>query len=860
MKHGFTAIFEREGDGISRIAPSPSQLSGALGTAGRPGGTGPLPRRVPTGVSPADSSRAPCVPVSERLGILLAAMSLSIVLVLAILLMAVLLFLTERLRFDVSAMLVLLALTLTGLLSFEEAFAGFSNEAVVTVASVLVLSGALARTGVANMIGDRVLQVAGNSTTGLLIAMMTTVGILSGFMNDIGVTALMLPVVVDMARRTQCPPSKLLIPLAFGSLLGGMTTLIGTTPNILISAALHEAGLRPFQLFDFSPIGYAALGAGILYMVTLGQRLLPTRRSPEARESVSPSSLAERFGISGVLFGVTVPEDSWLVGRTLAASRLGSALGITVISLHREGRQHVAPQPGFRLRSGDTVLMSGRGELLRALQAWRNLELAESEMPLSEIPAAGLGFAEVTLGKGRAGATLADWDTRSRFGVSVLGVRQAGQVRLTHLSRLGLGEGDHLLVVGSQEGLQRLGEGLSPEDGYRLLSPEEVEREYGLDRRLKEVRVPDGSALDGMPLAETQLGQAFGLHVLSIRRDHARLWLPGPADPLRANDILLVEGRRSDFALLGALQELEPGPPASTIEALSTEHHGFAEFMLQPRSPQLRARVRDLLIRQRYGLNVLAIWHGERAFRSGLADRTLELGDTLLMHGPRSKIEELASNPDFICLTRADATPYRFKRAPLAAAIMGGVVLLVLSGALPIYVAAPAGALGMVLSRCLSMEEAYRYISLRAILLIAGMLSLGRAMQTSGTAELIATTALGWLASFGTLALIGGLFLVTALSAQVMPTAAVAVLMAPIGLSTADNLGLSPHAILMTVALGSSCAFLSPVGHPVNLLVMGVGGYRFTDYARVGLPLLLVVFLVVLLLLPVVWPLSPDHP
>jgi len=159
-----------------------------------------------------------------------------------------------------------------------------------------------------------------------------------------------------------------------------------------------------------------------------------------------------------------------------------------------------------------------------------------------------------------------------------------------------------------------------------------------------------------------------------------------------------------------------------------------------------------------------------------------------------------------------------------------------------------------VLSRCLSMEEAYRFIEWKALLLIAGMLSLGLAMQETGAAELIAHSVLGSAAAYGTTALIAGLFLITALSAQIMPTAAVAVLISPIALVSATELGLSPHAMLMVVAVASSCAFMSPVGHPVNLLVMGVGGYRFTDYTKVGLPLTFLIFLVVLFVLPLVWP------
>ena len=782
-------------------------------------------------------------------------MTLGIVVVLGVLVAAIVLFVTEWVRVDVTALLVLVTLVLSGILGFEEAFAGFSNEGVITVASVLVLSGALARTGVANIIGERVLGVAGTSQLGLLVVMMATVGLLSGFMNDIGVAALMLPVIVDLARRTEQPPSKLLIPLAFGSLLGGMTTLIGTAPNILISGAMHDAGIEPFSLFDFSPIGYAALAGGILYMATLGRRLLPARRPREANESVSPDSLGGLYGLPGVLFAVSLPEGSWLAGRSLAESRPGSALGITVVAVGRDGRRILNPDPSFRLEGGDRLLLSGRDELLRALQTWQRLDVATAEVQLAEILAPGMSFAEITLGK-KAGSRLADLDLRRRFALTVLGIRHDDEVRLTHLSELTLEPGDRLLVAGTEENLARLDNAPETVARWQRLPIAEVEAGYRLNRRLKEVDVPPESDLDGLSLAETHLGGAFGINVLAIRRGEERIWLPGSGDPLRAGDSLLVAGRTDDFALLEAFQELELRPPTSTIDSLSTEEHGFADFMLEPRSRHLGLTPKQLLFRQRYGLNVLAVWHGDRAYRTNLANRALDLGDAFLVHGPRDRIEGLVADPEFICLTRADATPFRRNMAPVAAAVMATVLTLVISGTLPIYVAAPAGALAMVLTRCVSMHEAYRFISWRAVLLIAGMLSLGRAMEESGAAEMIATNALGTLAGFGAPAVVAGLFLITALSAQVMPTAAVAVLMAPIGLSTAANLGLSPHALLMTVAIAASCAFLSPVGHPVNLLVMGVGGYRFTDYARVGLPLLAVVFLIAVLLLPVVFPLA----
>ena len=201
-------------------------------------------------------------------------MNPSILIVLAILVVAVVLFVTEKLRVDLVALLVMLSLALTGVLEGEQAIAGFANEAVITIASVLILSGGLMRTGVAHIIGRKVLRYAGKEPARLVPVLMLTVGVLSGFMNDIGVTALMLPVVLEIARRIAISPSKLLMPLAFGSLLGGMTTLIGTAPNILIAGALAEHGLDPFGMFDFTPVGLAALVVGVVYMAFIGRHLL----------------------------------------------------------------------------------------------------------------------------------------------------------------------------------------------------------------------------------------------------------------------------------------------------------------------------------------------------------------------------------------------------------------------------------------------------------------------------------------------------------------------------------------------------------------------------------------------------------
>jgi di/tricarboxylate transporter len=254
-------------------------------------------------------------------------------------------------------------------------------------------------------------------------------------------------------------------------------------------------------------------------------------------------------------------------------------------------------------------------------------------------------------------------------------------------------------------------------------------------------------------------------------------------------------------------------------------------------------------------LNVIAIFREGRAYRSNLSRMTLRFGDALLVHGTREKLRLLARDSNFISLADDIQPAPRIKKAPVSVGIMLGMVLTVLLGWLPISVAAVTAAVLMVLTGCLSMDEAYRDIEWRAVFLIAGMLPLGIAMQTTGTAQLLANGVLSSLGRFGDLPLVAGLYVMALFAAQVMPTPVVVVLMAPIALAAAAESALSPIAVVMVIAVGASSSFLSPVGHPANLLIMAPGGYRFKDYIRVGLPLTFVILLIVLFILPVFWPL-----
>jgi di/tricarboxylate transporter len=332
--------------------------------------------------------------------------------------------------------------------------------------------------------------------------------------------------------------------------------------------------------------------------------------------------------------------------------------------------------------------------------------------------------------------------------------------------------------------------------------------------------------------------------------------MPAPAEHLRAGDPRLVKGHRQSLASVEGLRGIEIEGEHPDPGALESEEIGLAEVVLSPRTTLVGRTLRNLHFREKYGLTVMAITRAGTVLRTGLRDLPLSFGDALLLYGPRRRLQVLAREPDFLVLTDQDRPPVDVVRAPVATVIMAGVIVAVLTGWLPIYIAAVAGAVLMVLTGCLTMDDAYRAIEWKAVFLIAGMLPLGVAMQQSGAAEWITAHSLDLIGDGSPLLLIAGLYLVTAIGAQVMPTPAVAILMAPIALTTAADLGLSPQALLMTVALAASASFMSPIAHPANVLVMGPGDYRFGDYVKVGLPLTLVSLTVALTVLPLVWPLQ----
>jgi di/tricarboxylate transporter len=733
-------------------------------------------------------------------------LTIQIGLVLAILIASMVLFVSEKIRMDLVALMVLGTLVLTKLVTPPEAVAGFSNAAVIAVWAMFILSDGLTRTGIANVIGNTVLRLAGRKESRMIVVIMLTAGVLSAFMNNIGVAALMLPVVIDVARR-----------------IGGLVLIVGT-----------------------------------VFIALVGKHMLPHKKPEEEIQRRSQRNLRTQYGLQSRAFEMRVPAKSILVGKTLGQSRIGSATGLIVLALRRGTETESLPSRQTVLQGGDKLLIQGRLDRFHEFQRWSELVIEREAPVLQGLMAGQVKLVEVVVEE--TSPLVADLlhhsEFRERYGANVLAIRRGELVRRVNLANVPLRGGDVLLLQATPDTVDELER--SPEfSDCREVEEKELSEVYRLQERIFVVRVPRESQLAGDTLMRNRLGDAFDFRLLALFREGELKIMPEPDQSLKGGDLLLIQGREEDLDVLRGLQELEVQRGTEpNLNAFESDRLSLLEATLDPRSSLVRQPLSEFSFREKYGLELVALWRKGEAIRTNLDQLLLQFGDALLLLGPRQRLAVLERDPEFLVLTPVTHRSVDTARAPLAGGIMLLVVLSVLTGWLPIYIAAVVGATLMILTGCLSMEEAYRAIDWRAIFLIAGMLPLGTAMEQTGAAAFLAEQTMSVLGPLGPWWVIGGLYLITAAGTMIIPTAALVVLMSPIVLSASADLSVGPQTAMMAVALAASASFTSPISHPANILVMGPGGYRFTDYLKLGLPLTAVVFVTVMLLLPIFWPLS----
>ncbi len=623
-------------------------------------------------------------------------MTADMLLTLAILAVAIVLFVTEKVRLDVVAVGVMLALMLTGLLTTAEGLAGFANPTVIAIAALFVVGGAVFQTGLAAMLSSAILRLAGNSEARLLLVLMVAIALMSAFISSTGVVALMLPAVVSLAASLKVNTSKLLIPLAYSALLGGALTLIGTPPNLLASETLRTAGYAPFTFFSFTPLGLLLLAAGVLFMLTIGRRLLPDRKPEQTTQQAStPGELFALYRLPDNLFRLRVQDQSPLIGKQLGECGLRDQFGITIISL-----KHASQTNG------------------RAL-------------PLPLLP---------------------------------------GQ--------------DH------------------EDDTYH----------------------------------------------------------PTPETVFQRNDLLLVQGSAGAVSKAAGYWKLAIIAAEPVVEGdVITNEVGIAEVLIRPRSALIDRTLSEVRFGSTYRLTVLDMRRPGADDSLSLKDTRLKFGDMLLVQGEWKDIFALKhQRQDFVVMGEREALEVgaftRRERAPVALAILIAMVVLVALNILELAPAALLAGLAMVLTGCLKMDEAYSAIDWKSLVLIAGMLPMSTALVNVGLVDAVARGFTDTLGAYGPLAVLAGLFLLTVLLTQILSNTATTVLIAPIALAAAQNLGVDAHALVMGVAIAASMAFATPIASPVNTLVMTAGHYRFTDYTRVGLAMIVLTFLLSLLALPLLFP------
>ncbi|MEO8614488.1 MAG: SLC13 family permease [Luteolibacter sp.] len=570
----------------------------------------------------------------------------------------------EKISVDIVAMLAFCSLLAAGILTPAEAFKVFSNEAAITVACMFILSAALERTGVIETIAHRLNLAVGRSDWSVLIVMLPIVALLSAFINNTPVVVVFMPIMISLAASRGVKPSKLLIPLSFASIFGGMCTLIGTSTNILVSASAQELGQQPLGMFETGRVGWMLAVVGLLYLLTIGRKMLPNR---DTLASILQTTDSKQY-----LTEVVISEESPLIGKRLEETPLVN-------------------QPHARL-----------------LQIIRNGEYVS--IPL----------------------------------------------------------GDIILELG---------------------------------------------------------------------------------------DRLRLATGRSSVLELNTLKGVELLPKATLgLELVGTQKATVVECVIGPRSSIVGQSIRQLNFRGRYGVLVLAVHRQGINLREDFADVKLHYGDTLLVEGSESVVNGLRGHRDFLLLLDVPETVKRRRKQALAVSAIGLVVALASLNVLPIAALAVMAAVAVVVTGCIDVEEAYDAVDWKIIFLIFGMLSLGMALEKTKGADLVAASIIHGLGGWGPMVVLSSVVLLTSILTNFLSNNAVAVLLTPVAVQAALAMHVSPRPFLIAVALGASACFATPIGYQTNTLVYGAGGYRFSDFFKVGLPLNLLLCALASWLIPKFWP------
>ena len=614
---------------------------------------------------------------------------------LIILLISAILFVSGKVRSDLVAICALLALLLCQVLTPAEGLSGFSNTTVIMMIGLFIVGGGIFQTGLAKMIGSKVMTLAGNSEIRLFLLVMIVTSAIGMFVSNTGTVALMLPIVVSMAAAAGTSPRRLLMPLAFASSMGGMMTLIGTPPNLIVSDTLESAGYEPLAFFSFLPVGLVTLVVGILYLLPVTKMLAPKDKAKDKKKTgKSFNELVNEYGVTDNLFRVHIKEeDSPAIGKTVAELNVYREYGINILELRRS---------------------AGQNRFVRTV----NQKLASPDLILKQ--------------------------------------------------------GDVLYLSGAPEQIERFAEDYK----FRLL-----------DRHTDE-----------------------------------------------------IEG-------------------SSSNPSLDFFDIGVAEILIMPTSSMINRTIIEAGFRSKFNVNVLGIRRKKDYILNDLGAQKMHDGDVLLVQGAWSDIARMKNeSSNWVVLgeplQEAAKVTLDYK-APVAALIMIGMIVMMVVDDIPVapVTAVLLAAVLMVITGCVrSVEAAYKTINWQTIVLFAAMLPMSIALEKTGVSEMISGSIVTGLGGSGPRLLLAGIYAVTSVMTIFISNTVTAVLMAPIALQCAMQIGVSPVPFMFAVTVAASMCFASPFSTPPNALVMSAGQYTFMDYVKVGLPLQILMGVVMVFVLPLLFP------
>lgn len=592
-------------------------------------------------------------------------MPLETILVFGIIGLAVILFFTEKFSIDTVAIGVMVLFMLFGILDIKEGLAGFSNSATITVAAMFVISQAIFKTGILDQFSNYLGSQAEKSETKLILTLMLSTGLLSAIINDTAVVALLMPAVIQISQKNNIPASRLLMPLSFGSLMGGICTLLGTSTNILVSGIAEQSGLNPFGVFEMSKMGLVFLFAGILYMLTLGKWLLPKR---EAKTGFS-----DTLDLGTYVIEITVSEEFEQLQEPIFKQKLFADGSIKALQILREDGRRTRVYPNTAILSGDTLRITCTQEQLKKIQKTKGIEI-KAELDWSE-------------------------------------------------------------------------------------------------------------------------------------------------------------------------------------ETLTNEEEKIFEALVTPNSSLINKSIKTIKFRQIFdNVLVIGIRHRSGILENVLSKTSLTPGDVLLLRASEEAIQSINSSEDLLLISSKKVTVLNKTQSVLTLATISLVIGLAALGVFPITLTAVAGAVLMIAMKSISPEDAYKAIDWKVIFMLAGVLSMGAALEKTGGSELIGSSVVTFLGDLGPRVVLSGIFALTFVLTNIMSNNAAAALLAPIAISIAGGLDVDTRPFLMAVTFGASLSFMTPMGYQTNTMIYNPGNYRFADYLKVGTPLNLLFWILATICIPIFFP------